>query len=151
MLEPTTKSQHEMNCNQLLPTVIDDRAISDPDGAFTKVPILNSYDNGYQVVTNANLAAAVDYVARLISSEFGQSNDHECIAYLGLSDLRYIIVLLAGIKTGFKLFFPYVNLCKTFFLLFQLIQKFRRRRFLKLWRRWRLLRRRYRRRFEIGF
>jgi thioester reductase-like protein/acyl-CoA synthetase (AMP-forming)/AMP-acid ligase II len=106
MLEPTTKSQHEMNCNQLLPTVIDDRARSDPDGAFTKVPILNSYDNGYQVVTNANLAAAVDYVARLISSEFGQSNDHECIAYLGLSDLRYIIVLLAGIKTGFKLFFP---------------------------------------------
>jgi thioester reductase-like protein/acyl-CoA synthetase (AMP-forming)/AMP-acid ligase II len=95
-----------MNCNQLLPTVIDDRARSDPHGAFTKVPILNNYDNGYRVVTNVNLATAVDYVAGLIDSQFGQSIDHECIAYIGLSDLRYIIVLLAGIKTGFKLFFP---------------------------------------------
>jgi thioester reductase-like protein/acyl-CoA synthetase (AMP-forming)/AMP-acid ligase II len=104
--ESTTTTQHKMNCNQLLPTVIDDRARSDPHGAFTKVPILNNYDNGYQVVTNVNLTTAVDYVAGLIDSEFGQSIDHECIAYLGLSDLRYIIVLLAGIKTGFKLFFP---------------------------------------------
>jgi thioester reductase-like protein/acyl-coenzyme A synthetase/AMP-(fatty) acid ligase len=106
MLEPAANSVHKMDCNQLLPTVIDDRAKSDPHGAFTKVPILNIYDNGYQVVTNANLATAVDYVAGLINSEFGQSEDHECIAYLGLSDLRYIIVLLAGIKAGFKLFFP---------------------------------------------
>jgi len=95
-----------MNCNQLLPAVIDNRAKSDPYGDFTKVPIFNNYDNGYRVVTNTCLATAVDYVAALIDSEFGQSKDHECIAYLGLSDLRYIIVLLAGIKAGFKLFFP---------------------------------------------
>jgi len=106
MLEPTAQHLPRMNCNQLLPAVIDNRAKSDPHGAFTKILIFNDYENGYRVVTNACLATTVDYVAALIDSEFGRSNDHECIAYLGLSDLRYIIVLLAGIKAGSKLFFP---------------------------------------------
>ncbi|KAF2873104.1 hypothetical protein BDV95DRAFT_490710 [Massariosphaeria phaeospora] len=95
-----------MHCDQLLPDIIDSRAGSDPLGTFAKIPRENAYENGYRAVTNLAVATAINHVANLITSTFGQSNDHERIAYLGLSDLRYTIVLLAGIKTGFTIFLP---------------------------------------------
>ena len=95
-----------MSHSHLLPVIIEDRARSKPLAAFAKNPQNNAYENGYRIVTNAALAIAIDYVANLISSTFAPGHENQCIAYLGQSDLKYTIVLLAGIKAGFVTFLP---------------------------------------------
>jgi thioester reductase-like protein/acyl-coenzyme A synthetase/AMP-(fatty) acid ligase/aryl carrier-like protein len=95
-----------MGYSHLLPVIIDERARKRPLAAFAKIPRDNAYENGYRTVTNSALATAIDYVANLITSTFAPRHGNECIAYLGLSDLRYTIVLLGSIKAGFTTFLP---------------------------------------------
>lgn len=95
-----------MSYKRLLLEIIESRAAAQPQAIFAKVPQNNAYANGYRNVTNSSLLTAVDHVAALITSTFGPSKNFERIAYLGLNDLRYTIVLLAGIKTGYTMFFP---------------------------------------------
>jgi acyl-coenzyme A synthetase/AMP-(fatty) acid ligase len=49
---------------------------------------------------------AVDHVAWLLKERIGPSTTFETLAYMGPGDLRYHIVLLAAVKTGYKPFFP---------------------------------------------
>ena len=93
-----------MSCKHLLSELIQIRAETRPRNIFAKVPRNNDYANGYRMVTNSALMTAVDHVAGLITSTFGPSKDFQRIAYLGLHDLRYTIVVLAGIKTGYTMF-----------------------------------------------
>ena len=95
-----------MSCDRLLIELVESRAATQPNAVFAKVPRDNAYANGYRIVTNSALVTAVDHVAALIASTFGQSMDFQRIAYLGLHDLRYTIVLLAGIKSGYTMFLP---------------------------------------------
>lgn len=95
-----------MSCNRLLVELVESRAATQPQAIFAKVPRDNAYANGYQVVTNSALMRAVDHIVGLIESTFGPSVDFQRIAYLGLHDLRYTIVLLAGIKLGYTMFLP---------------------------------------------
>lgn len=101
-----SNSRHIMSCERLLSEIIESRAAAEPQAVFAKVPRDNAYANGYRTVTNAALVTAIDHVVALITSAFGLSKDFQRIAYLGLNDLRYTIVLLAGIKTGYTMFFP---------------------------------------------
>jgi thioester reductase-like protein/acyl-CoA synthetase (AMP-forming)/AMP-acid ligase II len=95
-----------MSCERFLLELVESRATTGPQAIFAKVPRDNAYANGYRVVTNLALVTAVDHVAALITSKFGPSVDFQRIAYLGLHDLRYTIVLLAGIKSGYTMFLP---------------------------------------------
>jgi acyl-coenzyme A synthetase/AMP-(fatty) acid ligase len=42
----------------------------------------------------------------MLDKTIGKSTDFDTLAYLGPSDLRYHIVILAAIKTGYKAFLP---------------------------------------------
>lgn len=95
-----------MSCDRLLVELVESRAATQPQAIFAKVPRDNAYANGYRVVTNSALMTAVDHVVALIETTFGPSVDFRRIAYLGLHDLRYTIVLLAGIKSGYTMFLP---------------------------------------------
>jgi hypothetical protein len=95
-----------MRSSHLLPVIIEERARKRPLAAFAKIPRNNAYENVYRTVTNSAMATAIDYVANLITSTFPPRHENQCIAYLGLSDLRYTIVLLAGIKAGLITFLP---------------------------------------------
>ena len=95
-----------MSYKRLLSEIVESRAVAKPQAIFANVPKNNAYANGYRNVTNSSLLTAIDHVAALITSKFGPSKNFERIAYLGLNDLRYTIVLLAGIKTGYTMFFP---------------------------------------------
>lgn len=95
-----------MSCARLLTELVESRAATQPQAIFAKVPRDNAYANGYRVVTNSALMTAVDHVVALIESKFGPSVDFQRIAYLGLHDLRYTIVLLAGMKSGYTMFLP---------------------------------------------
>jgi len=99
-------NQHLIMSRKHLSELVQFRAEIRPRDIFAKVPKNNDYANGYRTVTNSALVTAVDHVADLITSTFGPSQDFERIAYLGLNDLRYTIVVLAGIKTGYTMFLP---------------------------------------------
>jgi thioester reductase-like protein/acyl-coenzyme A synthetase/AMP-(fatty) acid ligase/aryl carrier-like protein len=106
MIDHLTQHLLIMFCKHLLSELVQNRAATRPREIFAKVPRNNDYANGYRTVTNSTLVTAVDHVAGLITSTFGPSKDFQRIAYLGLHDLRYTIVVLAGIKTGYTMFLP---------------------------------------------
>ncbi|KAG4420085.1 hypothetical protein IFR04_006744 [Cadophora malorum] len=93
--------------NELLPTILENRAKSDPHGIWAKFPISSStYREGFRSATHLELLNAVNKMAWLLEESLGRSEDYGTIAYLGPNDLRSIIVVLAGIKTGYKTFLP---------------------------------------------
>lgn len=89
--------------DQLLPTVLDDRARSNPKGVWAKFPSSNTtYEDGFRVATNHQVANAVNRVAWLLEEQLGRGQNFDTIAYIGPNDLRSYVVLLAGIKVGNK-------------------------------------------------
>jgi hypothetical protein len=89
--------------DQLIPVILENRAKLDPHGIWARFPISSqSYKEGFRSATHLELLNAVNKVAWLIEETLGKSNNFETIAYLGLNDLRYAIVVLAAIKTGYK-------------------------------------------------
>ncbi|TID18681.1 putative AMP dependent ligase/synthetase [Venturia nashicola] len=91
----------------LLPNAIDDRARSEPKNVFARIPKSSSYTDGFRPVTNSQMATAINFVARLFISRFGPpQHPFETIAYLGPTDPRYTIVIVAAMKAGYKAFLP---------------------------------------------
>ncbi|KAJ0423276.1 hypothetical protein BJY00DRAFT_310406 [Aspergillus carlsbadensis] len=92
---------------RLLPALLDYRAARSPDLVWAKFPVSpTSYEQGFRAATYAQMRNAVDRVAWLLVEQIGRSKTVETLAYLGPGDLRYHIVLLAAVKTGYKPFFP---------------------------------------------
>ena len=88
---------------QLLPVILDNRAKFDPKGVWAKYPISStSYAQGFRSATHLEVAQAVDKVAWILEESLGRSQNFETIAYLGPNDLRSTIIVLAGIKAGYK-------------------------------------------------
>lgn len=85
-----------------LPSIVEQNAKADPEGLFARFPQGASYKDGFQDVSKLQFATAVDHTASLIESQYGKGANFETLAYIGPNDLRYLIVLVAGIKTGYK-------------------------------------------------
>jgi acyl-CoA synthetase (AMP-forming)/AMP-acid ligase II len=91
------------NSHQLLPTIFETRAKLNPDGVFAKFPVSSTnYDSGFRSVTHLQALNAINHVAWVIEKSFGKGQNFETIAYLGPNDPRSHIVLIAGIKVGYK-------------------------------------------------
>jgi hypothetical protein len=89
--------------NQLLPTILDNRAKTNPHGIWAKFPVSpTTYGSGFRSATHLEVANAINKVAWLLDEHFGKGKDFETLAYLGPNDLRYTIVVVAGIKAGYK-------------------------------------------------
>ncbi|KAI8945650.1 hypothetical protein F4801DRAFT_114075 [Xylaria longipes] len=92
-----------VNSNLLLPSLVDDLAWSDPSRilysfAKTKDPV-----DGFRDVCAADFARAVDRCSWFIDQNLGPGNDFPTLVYLGPQDLNYAVLVLASIKTGYKL------------------------------------------------
>ena len=87
---------------RLLPHVLDDLAASDPHRIHSIYPRTSSLTQGYRHVTMRELANAVNGFAHWLESAIGKSEDFATVAYFGLSDIRYTIILLAAVKCGYK-------------------------------------------------
>jgi hypothetical protein len=86
----------------LLPHIIKQNAQTDPSGVFARIPAGAKYSDGYKDVTKLQLDNAVNHTASLIKQNLGDSKDFGTLAYIGPGDLRYSIVVVAGIKAGYK-------------------------------------------------
>ncbi|KAJ4385395.1 hypothetical protein N0V93_009823 [Gnomoniopsis smithogilvyi] len=91
---------------RLVPQVLDELAVTDPQRVYAAIPRTADVKDGYQDITVADLARCVNFTSKWIEEKFGTSSNFETITYIGLSDLRSIVTLLAAIKTGYKLLIP---------------------------------------------
>lgn len=87
---------------RLVPQVLDELASTDPHRVYAAIPKTSEVKDGYHDVTVAELAHAVHFMSKWIEDKFGKSTDFETITYIGLSDLRGVVTLLAAVKAGYK-------------------------------------------------
>ena len=86
----------------LLPTLIDQRARSEPDRLYCAFLKTANINDGVVKLSYSEFANAVNRLAWFIEKTFGKSDDFTTLAYVGLTDIRYALVTLAAAKTGHK-------------------------------------------------
>ncbi|KAK0707252.1 hypothetical protein B0H67DRAFT_612024 [Lasiosphaeris hirsuta] len=88
--------------------VVDRLAAETPNNVWLKVPSEGPDGQIFWTdITWAQLSKAVDTMARWIEEHLGlgvRTDDGEALGYTAINDIRYPIVILAALKTGYKSF-----------------------------------------------
>ena len=88
---------------RLLPHIVDERSRTEYERPFALYPRSKIPSQGFREVSYKQLANAVNRAAWWLESYITQDEEKESpVAYLGPNDLRYIIFVLATMKTGRK-------------------------------------------------
>ncbi|KAI0436821.1 hypothetical protein F4803DRAFT_566532 [Xylaria telfairii] len=88
----------------LLPCLVDKLARSDPSRTLYSIAKTKNPADGFRDITVLEFSHAVNRCAWFIEKSLGRGINFPTILYMGPQDLNYAIVLLASIKTGYKLF-----------------------------------------------
>ena len=91
---------------RLLPTTIDKIADETPQKLFAAIPRTGDLKDGFMDVSFGDFARAADRIAWWLEELLGKSTTFETLAYLGPSDLRYFIFMIAVPKLGYKVSKP---------------------------------------------
>ena len=91
--------------SRLMPVVVDGIAKEQPDLVYASVPIATNISEGFKNITFSDIASATNHVAAWIDRKLKRSSSFDTIAYMGLGDLRYVVVFLAAVKCGYKVRF----------------------------------------------
>lgn len=87
----------------LLPTIIDRLAQSNPDNIWAEYPSSSTtLEDGFQQVTYAQFARAVDSTAQHIQDVLGRRDTGQPLAYLAPNDPRCSIAVIAAMKAGYS-------------------------------------------------
>jgi len=90
--------------HRLIPLLIDEKASFAPDQTYCYLPRTARIEDGFQAITYRRFSNAINACSWWIEAEIGKSEDFATLAYLGPSDLRNILIIVAAIKTGHKVF-----------------------------------------------
>ena len=85
-----------------LSSVVDALAVQQPHDVWVRVPRASTVEDGFDDITWLQLATAVDRLAYWMFYAQGVRADHGSIAYTGVNDVRYGMVVLAAMKVGCK-------------------------------------------------
>ncbi|KAM5348626.1 hypothetical protein ACJ41O_008450 [Fusarium nematophilum] len=88
---------------RLLPSLVDEIAASDPDRIFYSVAKTTGPADGFQDINARTFARAVNRCSWHIEKHLGRGHGFPTLAYIGPQDVVYAILVLACVKTGFKL------------------------------------------------
>lgn len=88
---------------RLLPSVVDELASTDPNRILYSIARTKDPGEGFQDVTVQQFAQAVDRCAWHIEESLGHGDNFPTLAYMGPQDAMYAVLVLAVIKTGYKL------------------------------------------------
>ncbi|KAL9046301.1 MAG: hypothetical protein Q9214_000832 [Letrouitia sp. 1 TL-2023] len=91
---------------RLIPVLVDERARNGWQQPFTSIPRSSDPNDGFVDISYRQFANAVNRCAWWMQRNLVRSQPSVTVAYTGPSDIRYGILTLAAIKTGFKLFLP---------------------------------------------
>lgn len=86
--------------------VVDETAQDRPDLPYAYVPVAADVKEGFQAITFHDIATATNHLAAWIHQTLGPSSSFETLAYMGIGDLRYVVVFLAAVKCGYKVLLP---------------------------------------------
>ncbi|EHL01557.1 putative Linear gramicidin synthase subunit D [Glarea lozoyensis 74030] len=88
----------------MLNNIVTFMAKKHPQALFAEFPVSpTSYDQGYRKITYEKLANAVNAAAWWIHEALGgPGKDFETLAYIGINDPRYNILVLAAVQAGYK-------------------------------------------------
>ena len=89
---------------RLLPTIIDQVASQDPGRECLQVPRSSEPSDGWRIITWKDMANGVNRCAHRIVELFGkpQEASFPTIAYIGPNDARYVVLMIAASKAGYK-------------------------------------------------
>ncbi|KAI0473627.1 putative NRPS-like enzyme [Xylariaceae sp. FL0804] len=91
--------------NELVPHMVDRLARERPDATYGLWPVAPaSYNEGFRSVSYAQFANAINGLAHWLVQQLGPGNGKQVLTYIGPNDLRYIGIMLAGMKTGYGVF-----------------------------------------------
>ena len=95
---------HDESCYgaRLLPQVLDELAKSDPARIYATLPLSSDLAQGFRHVTVLEMAQATNAFAWWLDERIGKSSSFETVAYMGVPDLRYVVVFLGAVKCGYK-------------------------------------------------
>ncbi|KAE8319591.1 hypothetical protein BDV41DRAFT_520273 [Aspergillus transmontanensis] len=103
--KPWLRGAEEFRGQRLLPHVIDFHAHNDPNRVFNSMPRTENIADGFRDVDMKTMATAVDFMAWWLD---GHSKDvlkeKKVLAYVGVPDIRYPVLLFAAIKAGWTTF-----------------------------------------------
>lgn len=88
---------------RLLPSVVDELAQSTPERVLYSLAKTKNPADGFEDITALNFAKAVDCLSWYIEENLGRGHSFPTLTYMGPQDLLYGILVLASIKTGYKL------------------------------------------------
>ncbi|KAL7953326.1 hypothetical protein V8C34DRAFT_321272 [Trichoderma compactum] len=101
-----SKSQDEQ---RLLVNIVDEYAACDAQRVFIYQPFSSNLEDGYRSITFKDVSNAVNHLAgellRQAQEDVSQKDCFPTVAYIGPSDIRYIITMLACIKAHHKSLF----------------------------------------------
>jgi acyl-CoA synthetase (AMP-forming)/AMP-acid ligase II len=96
-------SSHPQRRNKLLNHILEDIARDDPSKVFAEIPLsLSTFADGFRKVTYHELLNAVNGIAAHLENAIGKGTSVDTLAYVGLQDLRYVILLLGAVKAGYN-------------------------------------------------
>jgi acyl-CoA synthetase (AMP-forming)/AMP-acid ligase II len=88
---------------RLIPSLVEYRAQTEPHHIWAYVARSAQVSvDGFREVTFQDLANAINRAAWWLEDRLGKPSDFETIAYLGPSDIRYYIFLIASVKVGYR-------------------------------------------------
>jgi acyl-coenzyme A synthetase/AMP-(fatty) acid ligase len=87
---------------RLLPSMVDENAEKAPEKLLAYIPRSGDLKDGFTSVTRGDFARAVNRCAWWLEGLLGTSTTFETLSYLGPSDLRYFILIIAVSKVGYK-------------------------------------------------
>jgi hypothetical protein len=93
---------------RLIPHVVSERAKNAPQSIWASIPISpTDASAGFEDVTFARFNYAVTRAAHWLQETLGPQDSlpPKALAYIGPPDTRYIVFIIAAIKTGFKVCF----------------------------------------------
>jgi acyl-CoA synthetase (AMP-forming)/AMP-acid ligase II len=98
-----TVFNHPEGRNRLLNHIVDDIAQNEPQKLFAEIPLSpTSFDQGFRKVTYLDLSNAINGVAAFLERSIGGGQNFPTLVYFGPPDLRYVVLLLAAVKAGYK-------------------------------------------------
>lgn len=108
--EPWAEGAEKHRGQRLLPHVVDYYAHHEPDRVFAAIFKSGGGDHAFEDISIAMVANAVNHMAWWMKKNLKSNSKRRTLAYIGPSDLRYTIILLAAIKCGWKVCeFPFNN------------------------------------------
>ncbi|KAL1988059.1 hypothetical protein VTN96DRAFT_1090 [Rasamsonia emersonii] len=91
--------------HHLLPAIVEQLAAEEPDALWGEFPRSStSLSEGFESISYAQFANAVNGVAHHITQALGRRDTEEPLAYLAPNDPRCAITLVAAMRAGFTIF-----------------------------------------------